>query len=161
MPRTMRDPLSLLLAALILPPAVALGLNLGAAERATVEVSTGLREGRLLPCPEDADCVSSEQGTAQALPVAGDPERAFDDLLHFLREARGARVLERGDGYARLLFVTPFLKLADELELRLDEEGRAIHLRAFARMDARWIDGAAPLAASVRAAWGRADAGGD
>ncbi len=154
--------LILLLALLSVPPFLALVLNVGVVTVSETDVPTGMAEGRLQPCPPETDCVCTEPreggqpGLVAPLDLGGytgSPSSAFDGLVGALLQLRGARLLEAQDGYARLLFTTAYVKLADELELRLDEDARVIHLRALARVDAPWVDTARPLVESIRSQW--------
>lgn len=154
--------LILLLALVSVPPFLALALNVGVVTVSETDVPTGIVDGRLQPCPPESDCVCSEPrsdgrpGEIAPLDLGGfegEPVVAFDGLVGALLQLRGARLVEADDGYARLLFTTAYIKLADELELRLDEEARVIHLRAVARVDAPWVDTARPLIESIRGQW--------
>lgn len=164
-PRAKRSPvmklpkLILLLALVGIPPFLALALNVGVVTVSESDVPTGLVDGRLQPCPPGADCVCTEPGAPSGIApldlggFEGEPAAAFDGLVGALLQLRGARLLESDDGYARFLFTTAYIKLADELELRLDAEARVIHLRAVARVDAPWVDTARLLVESIRSQW--------
>lgn len=98
----------------------------------------GLREARLLPCPETPNCVSSESDGPQTSTVA---PLAFDGSADgaWMRaraavEAIGSTITNEESRYLRATSSSPLFRFVDDLELRLDEEAGVIHVRSAARV---------------------------
>ncbi|MCW8891197.1 MAG: DUF1499 domain-containing protein [Sedimenticola sp.] len=98
----------------------------------------GLVEGKLAPCPEKPNCVCSE----------------FDDLAHFtqpitfssssieellpvlkaiIQDMDGALVIE-DDYYLAATFSSALFGFVDDLEIRIDETKRTLHVRSASRV---------------------------
>ena len=128
---------SLLVAGITLVPLLALALGVGAARMSHRPVEVGLVDGRLRPCPPSPNCVCSEPANAASIPAltfAGDPVLAFRSLVDFLGAEPNAKTLDVGDGYLHVVYYTPFLKFADDVEFRLDPQAKAIHVRSASRI---------------------------
>jgi uncharacterized protein (DUF1499 family) len=130
-------PKSLVVLGITLVPLVALGLGVGAARISHRPVEVGLVDGHLRPCPPTPNCVCSELADASSIPpltIAGDPNLAFRSLVEFLEAEPNAKVLDLREGYVHAVYYTPFLKFADDVEFRLDPEGKVIHARSESRI---------------------------
>ena len=107
--------------------------------RSRFTAAYGLVEGRLKRCPGTPNCVSSEPGS--------DPAHAIEPLFYAAEDA--ARVLPRlkaviGDmggriqvettDYLAATFTSSVFRFVDDLELRIDTERNAIHLRSASRV---------------------------
>ena len=82
----------------------------------------GLADGRLSPCPEAPNCVSSEAGTA--------PEKQVDsfaldqwDALPGAISAIGGTITTNEDGYIAAEFSSDIFGFVDDLEVRRGENG--------------------------------------
>ncbi|HKK14306.1 MAG TPA: DUF1499 domain-containing protein [Gammaproteobacteria bacterium] len=96
----------------------------------------GLTDGRLTPCPGTPNCVTSEAGAIDAvgpLDFQGPADAAWDRARAAITALGGRIVADQGD-YLRAVFTSPVLRFADDLELRLDRQGRVIHVRSAARV---------------------------
>ena len=91
----------------------------------------GLVEGRLAPCPDKPNCVSSEPGTSEDKAVAPLPAEAWDKLSEVV-EAMGGTVTERGENYIASEFKSQVFGFVDDLEFRKSDEG--VHVRAGSRV---------------------------
>jgi len=96
----------------------------------------GLRAGRLLPCPARPNCVCSEEpGMASAiapLRFSGESDRAWARAVRIVQNI-GGQILREENGYLHAVFRSGFYRFIDDLELRLDQEHRVIHLRSASR----------------------------
>lgn len=104
-------------------------------------------EGRLPPCGTAAGCVSSEaeddarRVAPLALPPEIEPEAAFARFLELLEASRDVRVHSRWPPqqhlpptFAHVEFVSPYLRLREDVALLLDPAGRLVHVRAAPRL---------------------------
>jgi uncharacterized protein (DUF1499 family) len=97
----------------------------------------GLREGRLEPCPDTPNCVSSQaHGRASVAPLAftDDPDAAFARLRSVLQQLPRVRVTAAAAGYLRAEAASRIFGFVDDLEFQLDANQRVVHLRSAARL---------------------------
>ena len=127
--------LLLLLPLVLIPPALAFGLNAWIVGNASELPQLGSVADGLPPCPPGVDCVSSlaEDGAVGTLPFDGDPDQAFEDMLRFLRQDSNAEFVEFAGDYLHVVFVRQYLKLVEDVELLLDREAGVFQVRAFER----------------------------
>ncbi len=99
----------------------------------------GARAGRLSPCPDSPNCVSSEAATSSERYV---PPLSFEgganDAWQRAREAAlslpGAQLVEERDDYLWIEVTTRALRFVDDLELLLDANERRIDVRSSSRV---------------------------
>ena len=125
--------------ALLLPVLAAGGLFFLALRSAKVVPEVGLVDGRLRPLPKTPNCVSSEQGTAEdarvePLPFRGSAEGAQNALVDLLTETPRVEIETSQPGYVHAVFRTAVFGFRDDVEFRIDEETRTIHVRSAARV---------------------------
>ncbi len=90
----------------------------------------------LAPCPSSPNCVCSEYSDSGAhiLPLAADEPDAAWQAVAAAVEAIGGVIVERRDGYLRAEFTSRLFRFVDDLELRLDQASRQIHVRSASRV---------------------------
>ncbi|MEL6714840.1 MAG: DUF1499 domain-containing protein [Planctomycetota bacterium] len=96
-------------------------------------------EGRLAPCPASPNCVCSEAGPSEdsfisafEVPEGEDPRAAFERLVGLV--ASRGRVAARDGDWLHAVFTTRILRFRDDVELRLDEAARVVHVRSASRL---------------------------
>ena len=96
-----------------------------------------LVDGRLRPCPESPNCVSSESDVASSriepLTFQGLPEKAWGDLKETIREM-GGKVQEERDGYLWTTFTSRLFRFVDDVEFRMVPSDGTIHVRSGSRV---------------------------
>lgn len=97
----------------------------------------GVRDGRLVPCPDSPNCVSSEGGPDRSrvdpLPLTTSVEHATRILRIALESMPRVTIAREEPGYLRAEFRSATLRFVDDLELRLDEKENLVHLRSASR----------------------------
>jgi uncharacterized protein (DUF1499 family) len=99
----------------------------------------GLVEGRLKPCPDKPNCVSSEfvsDAKHYIEPLvysAGEAERVMPRLKKIIVEMGGSIQVEETD-YLAATFTSSVFRFVDDLELRIDTGQKTIHLRSASRV---------------------------
>ena len=99
----------------------------------------GLVEGRLKRCPDTPNCVSSESGS--------NPEHAIEPLTFAAEDATrvlprlkavigdmGGRIQAESTDYLAATFTSSVFRFVDDLELRIDTDRNAVHLRSASRV---------------------------
>ncbi|HBG04920.1 MAG TPA: DUF1499 domain-containing protein [Geobacter sp.] len=99
----------------------------------------GMRDGKLKPCPDSPNCVSSlspQDGHIHMiapLSFSGDPDTALARLKLVLGRRKDATVVEEKSDYLRVEFRTS-LGFVDDAEFLLDRRPRLIQLRSASRL---------------------------
>jgi len=101
------------------------------------QAAVGIEDGRLKPCPDKPNCVCSENKAADSyiapLSIHGSIHEAWTSAKQAIREL-GGKFEKEGDGYLWATFRTRILRFTDDVELRMDEESRVIHVRSASRL---------------------------
>jgi uncharacterized protein (DUF1499 family) len=97
----------------------------------------GLANGQLRPCPATPNCVCSEQPVEGAfvepLAYTTSADEAWRKIKHAI-VATGGIVLTEQEDYLHARYETTILRFVDDVELRLDENTRMIHIRSASRV---------------------------
>ena len=99
----------------------------------------GLVEGRLKPCPDKPNCVSSEyvsDAKHYIEPLVYSADEAAQVLLRLktiIYEMGGSIQIEETD-YLAATFTSSVFRFVDDLELRIDAGQKTIHLRSASRV---------------------------
>ncbi len=93
---------------------------------------TGLKDGKLRPCPPAPKCVSSyyKEGIHHIEPLnyTGSKEEAYGRVIDVLRDMGNAKIIVREPDYIHAEFeVSDSLGWSDDVEFLFDEETKTIH----------------------------------
>lgn len=96
----------------------------------------GLTDGRLAPCPETPNCVSTELRGAELepWPFSGTPGGARTTLLAAIASRRRARLVTVLPEYIHAEFRSAVFGFVDDVEFRIDADGGVIHFRSASRL---------------------------
>ncbi len=98
----------------------------------------GVRDGKLAPCPDKPNCVSS-QSTDQTHSVPPftytSPQKdAFADLKRIVSNMNNASVFEESPTYIRSEFTSTLFRFVDDVEFFFDDTKKIIHIRSSSRI---------------------------
>lgn len=93
--------------------------------------ATGLVDGRLAPCPNSPNCVSSETGTDPQKAVEPLPVEVWDDIPAAVATA-GGEVTRQDEEYLAAEFTSAVFGFVDDVEFRKAED--AVHIRSASRV---------------------------
>lgn len=97
-----------------------------------------LVHGQLPACPDRPNCVCSEYPADQEHAVEPSPiSRAYPDLKNLIGEIlsrMGGEVRIERENYVAATFSSPLFGFVDDFQVRVDQEGRQIHLRSASRV---------------------------
>ncbi|MFH2045152.1 MAG: DUF1499 domain-containing protein [Pseudomonadota bacterium] len=103
---------------------------------ASKSIRIQMTDGKLRPCPESPNCVSSETGDEfsriKPLTFQGSPENAWKVLQESIA-SMGGNIQEEREGYLRAIFTSMVFKFEDDLECRMVSTEGIIHIRSGAR----------------------------
>lgn len=98
----------------------------------------GVRDGRLAPCPESPNCVSSQETDEvhgmEPLAIPLPPERAQELLLEVLQEMPRSKIVTTEPGYVRAEFRSRIFRFVDDVEFYFDKEAGLLHYRSASRL---------------------------
>jgi uncharacterized protein (DUF1499 family) len=99
----------------------------------------GLVEGRLQPCPDTPNCVSSEfvsdaEHYIEPLVYSADQEAQVLPRLKTIIGELGGRIQVENADYLAATFTSTVFRFVDDLELRIDRDQKTIHLRSASRV---------------------------
>lgn len=98
----------------------------------------GPRDGRLAPCPDSPNCVSSqaEDPERRVAPFTyrGDGVRALARLRQLIENQPRTTLVSSETDYLHAEFRSRWLGFVDDLELLIDPERRVIHVRSASRL---------------------------
>lgn len=122
------------------PPACGLALaavliSLAGCSGGRSPLNPGVAEGRLAPCPDSPNCVSSEAAAerrVKPLRYDGDAVRARARLLEVLNGMERARVIQSTDDYLHAEFRSAVLGFVDDMEFYFAPPG-TIQVRSASR----------------------------
>lgn len=104
------------------------------------EVPTGLgvTDGRLAPCPDSPNCVSSQSdGEYQSMePIALNvsAQEAQEALVTVLQGMERVKIISQQPGYIHAEATSRLFRFVDDLEFAIDEAEGVIHYRSAARL---------------------------
>ena len=97
----------------------------------------GLVSGKLRRCPGTPNCVvseySGEASFTEPLAFSGEPSAAWDSAKASVTSLGGRIEKDTGD-YLWVTFRSKVWRFVDDVELRLDAGGKAIHVRSASRV---------------------------
>lgn len=101
----------------------------------------GIKEnGKLLPCPESPNCVSSqidiedEVHYIQPLEYLGSLEDAKAKLEKTIANQERAKIVENTEKYIYAEFTTKMMRFVDDVEFIFDDKNKLIHVRSASRI---------------------------
>jgi uncharacterized protein (DUF1499 family) len=118
-------------------PFLAIGFMLMTGCQQTVSVTTGLKDGKLRPCPDKHSCVCtqdrSERHRIDPIRYAGTQEETREKLLMVVRHMAQSTLVKADPDYIHVEFRSSFFEFVDDVEFLFDDEAKLIHFRSAAR----------------------------
>ena len=119
--------------------------------------SLGVQNGRLQPCPDSPNCVSSQADLPQALvkPLSftGPPDAVLSHLDSILASLPRARLITTRPDYRHYEFRTLLCRYVDDVELLLDRPKGQIHIRSASRLGYSDLGANRRRVESIRKLW--------
>ncbi len=98
----------------------------------------GVKDGRLAPCPETPNCVSSQSSDAahaiEPLRFSGNPTAAMARLKTIIWGMPRTEIVSETDTYLHVEFTSLVFRFVDDVEFLLDEPDSCIQVRSASRM---------------------------
>lgn len=103
----------------------------------TAAQMTGLKDGRLLPCPDKPNCVCTqdpaERHRIDPLRYEGTQAQARERLLKIIGQMERATLVKTDPAYIHAEFRSAVFRFVDDTEFLFDDDAKIIHFRSAAR----------------------------
>lgn len=111
---------------------------LGTLFAGSAPATLGARDGKLAPCPDRPNCVSSQASDPNhaiaPLPFQGDAAAAAAALAGVIRATPRANLVTATPGYLHAEFASATMGFVDDAEFAVDAVAHVIHVRSAARL---------------------------
>ncbi len=101
-------------------------------------IELGVHDGKLAPCPDKPNCVSSQatdsEHAVSAIRYNGNTAAAKMHLLNVLHDQPRMSLLQVTDNYMHAVFRSATFGFPDDVEFYFDEPAKVIHVRSASRM---------------------------
>ncbi len=101
------------------------------------QVTTGIENGRLAPCPDSPNCVSSdatdEQHGVEPYRLKVAPQQAWHGLQNVIAAEPRKRLVSVNDSYMHVEFVSAVFRFVDDVEFHLRPADGIIAVRSASR----------------------------
>lgn len=98
----------------------------------------GVRDGKLAPCPNTPNCVSSQSSDTlhkiEPLTYNSTPAEAMADLKAAIQALKKTKIITENKNYLYAEFTSAIMGFVDDVEFYLDEDAKAIHVRSASRL---------------------------
>jgi uncharacterized protein (DUF1499 family) len=98
----------------------------------------GVRNGKLAPCPNSPNCVSTQSQDPRhqidPIPYTTSPVEAKATLVRIIRSMERTQIIRDEPTYIHAEFRTKGIGYVDDVEFSLDQEAGVIHFRSSARL---------------------------
>lgn len=106
---------------------------------ATDTIARGVVEGRLKPCPETPNCVSTQVEPSDEIhyvePIEiDDGENALEQIESWIHDSPRAEIVTRRNDYIHAVFRSRVFGFADDFEVYVPASGDVAHLRSASRV---------------------------
>lgn len=98
----------------------------------------GVVDGKLKPCPDSPNCVSSQspgdRHRMEAIPYAATAKEAKGRLRDIIKGMDGSTIVSEKDDYIHAEYRSAIFRFVDDVEFYLDEKRKLIHFRSASRV---------------------------
>jgi uncharacterized protein (DUF1499 family) len=98
----------------------------------------GVRDGRLAPCPNSPNCVSTQSQDPRhridPTPSTTSPADAQNALRRIIGSMERTKLIKEAPNYIHAEFRSKRMRYVDDVELYMDPEARVIYFRSSARL---------------------------
>ncbi|MFH7027983.1 MAG: DUF1499 domain-containing protein [Heteroscytonema crispum UTEX LB 1556] len=98
----------------------------------------GVSNGKLAPCPNSPNCVSSQSTdalhTIEPLTYNSNPEKAIANLKSVIQSLPRTKIITESKDYLYAEFKSALMGFVDDVEFYLDRNANVIHVRSASRL---------------------------
>jgi uncharacterized protein (DUF1499 family) len=100
-------------------------------------IAQGVNGGRLAPCPDSPNCVSSQSTNkkqrVEPIPFKGTSAEALAKLRNVIQSMKRAKIVKEEDDYLHAEFRSALFGFVDDVEFLVEAETNVIHVRSASR----------------------------
>ncbi len=116
---------------------LSLGVALTACSNSTPLVF-GVSDGKLAPCPESPNCVSSqsadEKHFVEPFPYKASLEQTRRSIIAVIESMRQSKIVTTEEHYIRAEFRSALFRFVDDVECYFDDTEKRVHVRSASRV---------------------------
>jgi uncharacterized protein (DUF1499 family) len=98
----------------------------------------GVLDGKLKPCPDSPNCVSSQSPGGrhgmEAIPYTTTGKEAKERLRNIIKGMEGSSIVSEKDDYIHAEYRSALFRFVDDVEFYLDDTRKLIHFRSASRV---------------------------
>lgn len=98
----------------------------------------GVHEGKLAPCPNTPNCVSSQsqdiKHKIEPLAYNSTPAKVLANLRTVIQNTARTKIIQETSNYLYVEFTSAIMGFVDDVEFYLDEDAKVIHVRSASRL---------------------------
>ncbi len=98
----------------------------------------GARDGKLAPCPNTPNCVSSQSADAvhkiEPLTYKSTPQEALAQLKQVIQSLPRTKIITETNNYIYAEFTSAIMGFVDDVEFYLDAAAKVFHVRSASRL---------------------------
>lgn len=97
----------------------------------------GVRDGKLAPCPNTPNCVSSysdAEHSIEPLTYNSTPVETMADLKSVIQAMKKTEIITENENYLYAEFTSAIMGFVDDVEFYLDKDAKVIHVRSASRL---------------------------
>ena len=101
-------------------------------------LNLGITDGKLSPCPDSPNCVSSQSSDKnhfiEPVRYEGTKQMAMERLIDVIQGMKRCRIITTEDRYIHAEFTSAFFRFVDDVEFYFDSEAKIIDMRSASRI---------------------------
>ncbi len=124
--------------------------------------NSGVKDGKLAPCPASPNCVSSQtqstdkEHAIEPLTYTGSAPAAISELKKIILGMKRTKIVAETGTYLRAECTSAMWRFVDDVEFYVDEHAKVIHVRSAARMGKSDLGVNRKRVEAIRAEWTKA-----
>jgi len=101
-------------------------------------LNPGITDGKLSPCPDSPNCVSSQSSDKghfiEPVRYEGTEQKAMERLIDVIQGMKRCRIIKMEDHYIHAEFTSAVFRFMDDVEFYFDSGAKIIHMRSASRI---------------------------
>ena len=101
-------------------------------------LNLGVTDGKLSPCPDSPNCVSSQSSDKKHFiePVRyeGTEQTPMERIIEVIQGMKRCRIITMDNHYIHAEFTSAFFRFVDDVEFYFDSKAKIIHMRSASRI---------------------------
>ena len=98
----------------------------------------GMTDGKLQPCPDSPNCVSSQSPDKkhfiEPIRYEGTQQQAKERLMAVIQGMKRSKIVTVTDQYIHAEFTSAFFRFVDDVEFYFDDVSKTLHVRSASRI---------------------------